>query len=488
MVKKWMQWCRLCAREDQNNSHVNVFFEDEKGLPLSDTINKCFSIDINHFNDWPSMICMQCFSLAKSIMTLAQRTAKVHAMFAELLDGEDDLDADKIKVRYELHTMSNVKFDLKVPVVIDAQEYSEMPIEMNEQMIDVDELHYIDNDILNTNSASSAIKIEETDDDKLEHSDQDYTTHRYDSSDDDDDDESLKSEVFSDELSAEDKKLKKRKNVKIEKTDDVAKKRKNQRRIQTEPIQCSICPKSFYRTQFLRRHMEKSHGITMKEAEPKPPLEFVCEECGKKCKTYWALRGHQLTHSTERPLKCAHCDKLFKNKQTLKIHEDIHNQTNYICVICGLKLNTRRTLRMHMVVHSDQKQHKCDYCGNEYKRAKALKNHLILHTGLKPYTCDFCDRTFANGSNCRSHKKKAHPVELAAMEAAGKNKIAAGIPKLEDLRAKKIDINQPINNETQNTRSDVDQEKKPDLNESFNELRSLITTDHGPGFGAMSAS
>lgn len=89
-----------------------------------------------------------------------------------------------------------------------------------------------------------------------------------------------------------------------------------------------------------------------------------------------------------------------------------------------------------MVVHSDHKKYKCHYCGNEYKRSKALKNHLILHTGLRPYTCPFCDKTFANGSNCRSHKKKAHPEELAALEASGEVQRTANIPKLEFLMPK----------------------------------------------------
>lgn len=89
-----------------------------------------------------------------------------------------------------------------------------------------------------------------------------------------------------------------------------------------------------------------------------------------------------------------------------------------------------------MVVHSDQKKYKCQYCGNEYKRSKALKNHLILHTGLRPYSCPFCDKTFANGSNCRSHKKKAHPLELAQLEASGQPTRVTNIPKLEHLQPK----------------------------------------------------
>jgi hypothetical protein len=41
--------------------------------------------------------------------------------------------------------------------------------------------------------------------------------------------------------------------------------------------------------------------------------------------------------------------KKFKNLPRLKTHEDIHNNTQYICNICGISLNTKRTLKMHMV-------------------------------------------------------------------------------------------------------------------------------------------
>lgn len=116
-------------------------------------------------------------------------------------------------------------------------------------------------------------------------------------------------------------------------------------------------------------------------------------------------------------------------------HEDVHND-RYVCSVCNATLNTKRTLRMHMLVHTDQKRFKCEHCGKEYKRAKALKSHLIIHTGLRPYQCPFCEKTYANGSNCRSHKKKAHPEELAALEASGKQSPATNIPKLEHLRSK----------------------------------------------------
>lgn len=42
---------------------------------------------------------------------------------------------------------------------------------------------------------------------------------------------------------------------------------------------------------------------------------------------------------------------------------------------------------------------------------------------MRPYKCPFCDVSYANGPNLRAHKKKCHSVELAAMEAAGEERI-----------------------------------------------------------------
>lgn len=189
---------------------------------------------------------------------------------------------------------------------------------------------------------------------------------------------------------------------------------------------CPHCDKHFTKTTNLQTHIRTIH------VGERP---FICESCGKSFATKGALKEHNYTHMDETPFQCSACPKKFKTLARLKTHEDIHTGTMYVCPNCGLILNTKRTLQMHMVVHSDQKKHKCTICNSEFKRAKALKNHLILHSGLRPYTCPFCDKTFANGSNCRSHKKKAHPQELAAMEAAGETCRATNIPKLEQLKA-----------------------------------------------------
>ncbi|KAM7351844.1 zinc finger protein weckle-like isoform 2-T2 [Cochliomyia hominivorax] len=199
-------------------------------------------------------------------------------------------------------------------------------------------------------------------------------------------------------------------------------------------IPCPYCERKFTQVGAMRQHVNGIHH------QMKP---FICDQCGRACKTMAALNEHQLVHTNECPFECEVCHKRFKNKPRLKAHMDIHTKSLYKCPDCNMELNTKRTLLQHRLVHSDEKRFKCEFCDAAFKRSKALKNHLILHSGLRPYKCKFCNKSFSNGSNCRAHKKRAHPKELAEEEANGKVSERVPIPKLEELKSAKGILLQP---------------------------------------------
>ncbi|XP_055903648.1 zinc finger protein 239-like [Eupeodes corollae] len=365
----WMRWCRLCTREDGNiNSHIDLRLRDEESLPLFDTIYKCFSIDIKCCDNFPSVICYDCYCLLRMILKLTQRIPKATAMFTELfVKSEEELDPYKIK------NFHNLDCDLKL--------FNQSSRELDEQINPNPD--QADNNCDNYLHSSADEQIDTV--------------------------ENVPNRI---------KKYKSRKSQSVEN--------------RNKPHYCSKCEKGFIKFCNYRQHMKIVHETTLENKHP----VFVCGKCGKKCRSLSSLKEHEFSHSEERTFKCKNCEKAFKSITSLKQHEDTHNETRYICVVCGLQLNTQQTLRKHMIVHSDEKKYKCDYCGNGYKRVKALKAHLILHTGLRPYSCDFCDKTFANVSNCRGHKKKVHPIELAALEASGQVTVSTTvIPKLDELRA-----------------------------------------------------
>lgn len=129
-------------------------------------------------------------------------------------------------------------------------------------------------------------------------------------------------------------------------------------------IPCPYCKKKFRTTRTVTIHI----GFVHSSERP-----YVCEECGKSFATSGCLTQHRITHVKERDWQCSQCPKKFKNLAHLKKHIDIHNEDAHVCPDCGKQLNTKRNLRVHMLVHSDQKNYKCQFCDFEFKRAYNLK-------------------------------------------------------------------------------------------------------------------
>lgn len=148
---------------------------------------------------------------------------------------------------------------------------------------------------------------------------------------------------------------------------------------------------------------------------------YVCDLCGYACGTNGELRQHRAIHSDDKPFVCRKCDKPFKTYSNLKTHMDTHEETSYECYICRRVLNSRRTLRKHLLVHEDKCRHVCSYCNKAFKRRQTLKVHMYTHTGDKPLTCKWCEERFSYASTLRSHRLRCHPDKVAAAAHAHAN-------------------------------------------------------------------
>ena len=51
------------------------------------------------------------------------------------------------------------------------------------------------------------------------------------------------------------------------------------------------------------------------------------------------------------------------------------------------------------------KQHSCKTCEKSFRDKSALTIHESVHTGEKPYRCKICEKTFARNSDLSKHKK-----------------------------------------------------------------------------------
>ncbi|CAH8435580.1 unnamed protein product [Heterobilharzia americana] len=85
---------------------------------------------------------------------------------------------------------------------------------------------------------------------------------------------------------------------------------------------------------------------------------------------------HVRTHTL--PCRCTHCGKSFSRKWLLKGHERTHTgERPYSCTVCGRSFADRSNLRAHMQTHQREKRYSCSYCPRSFSRMGLLNKHIL---------------------------------------------------------------------------------------------------------------
>uniref|UniRef100_A0A1B0DQE6 Uncharacterized protein n=1 Tax=Phlebotomus papatasi TaxID=29031 RepID=A0A1B0DQE6_PHLPP len=207
-----------------------------------------------------------------------------------------------------------------------------------------------------------------------------------------------------------------------------------QKHMGLKPCQCKICGRGFGRITALRGHMGTQHGEKRKfpcpapkckkqydteeglnwhmkkwhdpENPRKPPTKiWVCEVCGKECKTSCALKQHSYSHGVKRPFGCTICPLRFRGRTQLKVHMMRHEGIkNFECTVCGLRKVTAKELRVHMNTHTREITYSCEFCPHKTVNLVNMKHHVkVVHQGVRDFHCPHCERSFGKPETLKHH-------------------------------------------------------------------------------------
>lgn len=172
------------------------------------------------------------------------------------------------------------------------------------------------------------------------------------------------------------------------------------------------------------------------DAKGKRYVPTRCDICKKMLSSRNSLREHQITiHWKNGRFPCADCDKRFTNRRSLQIHRVMHTkERNYVCELCGSTHKRPHELTLHMRdMHSENQTYRCDVCFQCFKTKSDLKahcfgdhvdtvtdcivckqklmtpfsiyTHCLKHAGYRDFDCDVCGRAFKTKKALTDHQK-----------------------------------------------------------------------------------
>ncbi|KAH9489155.1 hypothetical protein Btru_052334 [Bulinus truncatus] len=125
---------------------------------------------------------------------------------------------------------------------------------------------------------------------------------------------------------------------------------------------CSHCSRRFSQVSHLNAHITSVH-LKVKKC--------VCPHCNKRFSDSSNFRKHVRAHSDERFFKCQICGKDFRQKAHLTHHMNTHMPVkNEQCGFCGVRFTRAFTRKQHELQHTKQNKIPCAHCNKIKKICK----------------------------------------------------------------------------------------------------------------------
>ncbi|CAF4913224.1 unnamed protein product [Pieris macdunnoughi] len=168
---------------------------------------------------------------------------------------------------------------------------------------------------------------------------------------------------------------------------------------------CVVCGGCWSRASVAADHVHRHH------AGPTPT--HTCNMCGHRDTTLGKLRNHiKKAHSGQH--KCELCDKVFRDKTSLRKHLFIHSGVKeYSCSECGKQFLFKKAMEIHLVTHQSPAYMYCYQCDMTFKNQMSYNQHMkynLKHIDpdkLK-YACKLCDKKFVKAKRLEEHNMAVH--------------------------------------------------------------------------------
>ncbi|GLH14951.1 Zinc finger and SCAN domain-containing protein 20 [Gryllus bimaculatus] len=137
--------------------------------------------------------------------------------------------------------------------------------------------------------------------------------------------------------------------------------------VQQRSFRCPNCPRTFTASGYLVQH-QRSHV--------RQQTDHSCDLCGENLrhKPRAEVEAHFAEkHSSKDMHRCAHCDRIYGQRQNLVTHLQTHGE--YECFVCNVQFSCQQLLTEHFRTHATNQPFECDICHKIYWQLGRYHEH-----------------------------------------------------------------------------------------------------------------
>ena len=133
----------------------------------------------------------------------------------------------------------------------------------------------------------------------------------------------------------------------------------------------------------------------------------ICKICNRQLRNKNSLILHQIIHDKPRRIPCKFCKQEFTSWRERSLHMLEHtNKPRLNCSICDKNFASRQCWSRHRLIHNMKRKHSCTICQADFTRLDHLHRHQLKHDTIKQYSCHICGLSTNSSKSMNKHMHK----------------------------------------------------------------------------------